>query len=82
MARKEVTKHELVSIINHELSMLEDCPGLRINGITSLSTPDPKGCNWIQPVISCKDFPISGGCSHAANQVIAWAKNSFNLRQE
>lgn len=82
MPRKEIAEHELVSIINRELSKLEECPGLQISGVTSMRAPDRDGCNWKQPVIPCEEFPISSKCVQAVEQVIGWAKTNFNLKQD
>jgi len=79
MVKKEIPQQELVSIINQELTRLEECPGCRINEINPLSAPDSEGCNWERPEIRCNDFVPGNSCSRAIDQVVAWARGHFEL---
>ena len=78
MSRKEVSGSELVTIINHELSGLEACPGCRIEGVVPLVEPDEKGCNWMRPQAACRDAAVSV-CIQAFEQVTHWARAHYNL---
>ena len=79
MARKEVTKQQLVKIINREIEKHEECKSCQVNGIVSLPETDKDGCNWAEPYISCSGTPAKI-CAPIAARVVANIKASFNLK--
>lgn len=50
MARKRVSEHQLVSVINDALKSSDllggDCRGCSVRGVYRLVEPDAEGCNW------------------------------------
>jgi len=79
MDRTEVTKQELVEIINGELKKHETCEECRVNGIMSLTEADPEGCNWREPIVTCSGTP-GEICRPTAVRVISKLRAEYNLK--
>ncbi len=79
MDRKDVSDQELVEIINDELKKHEKCEECRVNGIMSLTEPDPEGCNWSEPYVTCSGTPAEI-CQPIAAQVISKLRAEYNLK--
>ncbi len=79
MDRTEVTKQELVEIINDELKKHETCEECHVNAITSLAEPDPEGCNWSEPYVTCSGTPAEV-CRPTAARVISKLRAEYNLK--
>lgn len=75
---ERISSHSLLSIINTELSKLEECPGCRISDVILLDKLDSSGCNWDGSEMRCGDH-ADLNCKHIVNHVIAWAKSSYKL---
>jgi hypothetical protein len=49
--RREVSVDELLRVLTTHMRMHEQCPGVRVIGVTRLDALDTDGCNWSSSVV-------------------------------
>jgi len=80
--RQELPRAELLARVSSLMQSCEGCENVRVTGVMALDRPDEKGCNWgftlwLDPAGVA---PEVYGLAYA--QVIATARESWNLQPE
>jgi hypothetical protein len=80
MAREVISKRELISILNSELSKYEECKDCHFDGILKSEEEDEDGCNWIGANVKlrCSDEP-DVRCRSFISKVLSEAGKKYNL---
>ncbi len=82
MDRQLLSREELRSKLNEELSEHDECKNCQLMGITELQEEDEDGCNWSDTItLRCGDIP-SEICSPIASRIIFEARSKYNLRKQ
>lgn len=80
MEREEVSRDELLKILNEELSKYEECEDCKFSRVVQLARPDSEGCNWSNRLyLRCSGRP-SKLCEPFAQNVINEARKKYNLK--
>ena len=78
MSRKLVSEEELRGSLDAQLKKHEECTDCHFGGIKRARGTDDTGCNWSDPVLSCRGQPADI-CAPIARRVIDEARAKFNL---
>jgi len=76
--KKFVSKHELLPMINAEISKHVECPGCRIQDLIPMEISDSTNINWEQGGIRCGDRAVNN-CKHVADRVTDLLKDYLCL---
>ena len=83
MARKLVSKKELIRILNNELSKYEECKDCHFNGILKYEeVEEEEGCNWVGADVKfiCSDEPDER-CRPFISRVLSEAGKNYNIKK-
>jgi len=80
--RQELPRAELLARVSSLMQSCEGCGNVRVTGVMALDRPDEKGCNWgfTLWLDAAGVAPEVYGLAYA--QVIAMARESWNLQPE
>ncbi len=79
MARKIISKEELIKWMNQKLHAEEDFENCRFTSVYKLVDMDDSGCNWDLDKMRCSGIPFEA-CKSSANVVVRKAKALFNKK--
>ena len=82
MERMEVSKKELIFILNRELSRYEECNNCHFDGILALPEAGEDGCNWIGAHVKlrCSGEPEER-CRPFVSKVMSEVGKQYNIKK-
>ena len=77
--RQSLSKHELLALLNWELSAYEQCEGAHFSAIRTMAVPDDLGCNWLDARV-VSDHPLGVDEHFIVRHVIEETRHEFDVR--
>lgn len=78
VSRPALSPHDLVELLNWELSAYEQCYGCHFTSIRPMADPDDSGCNWRDARLQT-DHQLDGVERGIVRRVIEQTRHEFNL---
>jgi hypothetical protein len=77
-ARQNLSEHEVLTLLNFELSAYEECAGCHFTSVKLSGVVDDSGCNW-----RGADLQLGGAATEAAHkitkQVVDEVRETYNI---
>ena len=77
--RQDLSKRELLALLNWELAAYEQCEGAHFKSIHALRKRDDAGCNWIDAGVKA-DHPLGMDEHFIVRHVVEQTRKKFDLR--
>ena len=77
--RQDLSKTELLALLNWELAAYEQCQGARFRSIRAMRERDDAGCNWLDARVT-SDHVLGLDEHFIVRHVITQTRQKFNLR--
>ena len=77
-ARQVLGEHDVLTLLNFELSAYEECAGCHFTSVKPAKVADETGCNWRDA-----DLQVDGGATEAARKITRWVvdevRDTYNV---